>query len=456
AKRTERSGHASLEAASPALDCARCLEILAGVARAMHRLNVGTLDSLFIRTAQTFAHDLGLPPGWGIADEPTSRRIRAEALQAVLRQADPGTVVELVRLANKGEATRSVADGLLKRVDKLYEIYHQLAPDAKDAWSLYPGLEGGGGEPGAAEREALAAAIEAVDVPRTAKGTPNANWAKAIAATAEALRRGDWEAFVGQGLTQKVLHGEEMYSRARIEADVVQAIEAALDVACRVIGRRLSAQIGAMGRLVAHYDEAYAELLRREGAYRFDDVTRLLGGPGSPGARPDLGYRLDARLRHLLLDEFQDTSVPQWSALEPVVDTIVRGGRGAAVVVADPKQSIYGWRGARPELVRAVGARYDLGREVLARSWRSSQVVLDAVNAVFEDIVANAALDDAAWEVAASWAEDFAPHVAARELPGHVRLVVGPDDGGRKVYRPKLLAHAARLVHELHEEAPGF
>src|SRR5690606_27151216 len=101
AKATELSGHASLEADSPALDCARCLEILAGVARAMHRLNVGTLDSLFIRTAQTFAHDLGLPPGWGIADEPTSRRIRAEALQAVLRQADPGTVVELVRLADK-------------------------------------------------------------------------------------------------------------------------------------------------------------------------------------------------------------------------------------------------------------------------------------------------------------------------------------------------------------------
>jgi ATP-dependent exoDNAse (exonuclease V) beta subunit len=457
AKATELSAHASLEPDSPPLDCARCLEILARLARAMHRLNVGTLDSLFVRAAQTFTHDLGLPPGWGIADEPTSRRIRAEALQEVLRQADPGTVVELVRLANKGEASRSVAEGLLRRIDELYEIHHQVAPGAAEAWTLYPGLEaGGGGEPDAAEREALAAAIEAIDVPRTSKGAPNATWAKAIAAMAEAVRRGDWEAFVGQTLTQKVLNGEEAYSRVPIGGDVVEAVEGVLEVACRVIGRRLSAQVGAMGRLVAHFDEAYAALLRREGAYRFDDVTRLLGGPGAPGARPDLGYRLDARLRHLLLDEFQDTSVPQWSALEPLVDAIVRGEPGAAVVVADPKQSIYGWRGARPELVRAVGERYVLDHEVLATSWRSSQVVLDAVNAVFGDIAGNDALDDAGREVAEAWARDFAPHVAAKALPGHVRLVVGPDDGGRAIHRPKLLAHAAALVRELHEEAPGF
>ena len=456
-KATELSQHASLEPGAPPLDSARCLGILARLARAMHRFNVGTLDSLFVRTAQTFAHDLGLPPGWGIADEPTSARIRREALQEVLRRADPGTVVELVRLANRGEVSRSVAEALVDRVAELYEIHHQLAPDAKDAWTFHPGPGGGGeGEPDAAEREALAAGIAAIDVPRTSKGAPNANWEKAITAMADAVRRGDWEAFVGQTLTQKVLLGEEAYSRVPIGGDVVEAIEPALRVAARVLGRRLSAQVGALGRLVAQYHDAYAEQLRREGAYRFDDVTRLLGGPTAPGARPDLAYRLDARLRHLLLDEFQDTSVPQWAALEPVVDTIVRGEHGAAVVVADPKQSIYGWRGARPELVRAVGERYGLGHEMLARSWRSSQVVLDAVNAVFEDIANNAVLDDVARDVAADWARDFARHVAARQLPGHVRLVVGPDDGGRSSHRPKLLAHAAKLVRELHEEAPDF
>jgi ATP-dependent exoDNAse (exonuclease V) beta subunit len=54
--------------------------------------------------------------------------------------------------------------------------------------------------------------------------------------------------------------------------------------------------------------------------------------------------------------------------------------------VADPKQSIYGWRGAEPLLVHTAADRYALEQEVFARSWRSSQVVLDAVNRVFDGI----------------------------------------------------------------------
>lgn len=456
AKATELSAHASLESDAPSLDCARCLEILTRLARAMHRFNVGTLDSFFVRAAQAFAHELGLPPGWGIADDPTSARIRREALQEVLRRADPGIVVELVRLANKGEASRSVAEGLVKRIGELYDIRHQLAPGATEAWRFAPGEEGDGSEPDAAEREALAAAIERASTVDPSTGKPNNRLSTALTKAAEVLRQGDWEGFVGQGVVQKIVTGEYTYYNKPIPEEVIATVEEALDVARRVLGRRLLAQLGALGRLVAQYDEAYDALLRREGAYRFDDVTRLLGGPGSPGARPDLAYRLDARFRHLLLDEFQDTSIPQWSALEPLVDSMVRGGDGAAVVVADPKQSIYGWRGAWPELVRAVGERYDLEHQTLVTSWRSSQVVLDAVNVVFTDIVRNPALDDSAREVAEAWARDFSPHIAARSLPGHVRLVVGPDDDTRSSHRPKLLARAARLVRELHEEAPGF
>ena len=455
AKAAELSVHAALGPGAPQLDCDRCLDILTRLARAMHRFNVGTLDSLFVRTAQTFTHDLGLPPGWGIADEPTSWRIRAEALQVVLRRADPGAVVEVVRLANKGQASRSVAEGLLGRIGELYEIYHQVARDAANAWALDPGLDSGG-EADGSEREALAAAIESAPTVDPSTGKPNTRLSTALDKAAELLRKGDWEGFVGQGIVQKIVTNENTYYSKPISEGVIATIREALYVARRVIGRRLSAQVGALGRLVAQFDKAYAELLWREGAYRFDDVTRLLGGPGAPGARPDLGYRLDARLRHLLLDEFQDTSIPQWSALEPVVDAIVHREQGAVFIVADPKQSIYGWRGARPELVRAVGERYGMDPEVLARSWRSSQVVLDAVNAVFGDIAGNEALDDAAREVARAWAQDFAPHEAAKDLPGHVRLVVGPDDGGQAIHRPKLLAYAAALVRELHEEAPGF
>jgi ATP-dependent exoDNAse (exonuclease V) beta subunit len=199
---------------------------------------------------------------------------------------------------------------------------------------------------------------------------------------------------------------------------------------------------------------------REIGAYGFSDVTRLIGGPDPIAHRPDLYYRLDARTEHILLDEFQDTSLAQWEALEPLLDELLSGYQGerAAVVVADPKQSIYAWRGGEPLLVRHVGKRYALGGEGLHLSYRSSQVVLDVANRIFGDLAGNPVFDDdeVAARVAADWGEDFTAHRAARTLPGHVRLVVGPEDEGQGADRPNLCRRAAQLVAKLREDAPGM
>jgi ATP-dependent exoDNAse (exonuclease V) beta subunit len=214
-----------------------------------------------------------------------------------------------------------------------------------------------------------------------------------------------------------------------------------------------------MGRLAEHLARAMAAARRAMGAYEFGDVTRLLGGPGALCGRPDLFYRLDARVQHVLLDEFQDTSLPQWEALEPLLDGLLLGGADgrAAVVVADPKQSIYGWRGGEPLLVERVGERYGLEADELSRSWRSSQVVLDLVNRVFEGVEENEVFgkDDGGRGAAEEWKRAFAHHTAAKDLPGHVRVMTGPKDEGPGEDRPLLYRRAAELVAELRAEAPG-
>ena len=65
---------------------------------------------------------------------------------------------------------------------------------------------------------------------------------------------------------------------------------------------------------------------------------------------PELFNRLDRRLTHLLVDEFQDTSVNQMNLLCRLLAGWQGDRRHSLMVVGDPKQSIYGWRQARVEL----------------------------------------------------------------------------------------------------------
>src|SRR5205814_57946 len=97
--------------------------------------------------------------------------------------------------------------------------------------------------------------------------------------------------------------------------------------------------------------------------------------------------RLDARVRHLLIDEFQDTSPLQWHALHAWLAGYAGAGGGASgqrppgvFIVGDPKQSIYRFRGAEPRVFDAA-RRYvvdALGGNVLAcdHTRRNSPAVL--------------------------------------------------------------------------------
>ena len=99
-------------------------------------------------------------------------------------------------------------------------------------------------------------------------------------------------------------------------------------------------------------------------------------------------YKLDARYRHILLDEFQDTNPLQWQILKSWFDAAVGAERTPHVfVVGDPKQSIYRFRGADARLFNL--AKQELGEHFGARhltqdaSWRNAQPILDVVNRLF-------------------------------------------------------------------------
>lgn len=78
---------------------------------------------------------------------------------------------------------------------------------------------------------------------------------------------------------------------------------------------------------------------------------------------PFIYERLGERYRHFFIDEFQDTSQMQWNNLVPLIDNALSsedllGDRGTLMIVGDPKQSIYRWRGGKAEQFIELGKEF--------------------------------------------------------------------------------------------------
>lgn len=124
------------------------------------------------------------------------------------------------------------------------------------------------------------------------------------------------------------------------------------------------------GALYARYDRH----LRACNAVDFDDLialpVRLLQ------ADPSLAERWQRRLRYLLVDEYQDTNAAQYKFFQ-----LLAGVRGAFTVVGDDDQSIYAWRGARPENLIALSDDFPPLKVIkLEQNYRSTAKILTVAN----------------------------------------------------------------------------
>jgi ATP-dependent helicase/nuclease subunit A len=144
-----------------------------------------------------------------------------------------------------------------------------------------------------------------------------------------------------------------------------------------------------MARLSRVLLAAYAALKRERGWVDMNDVEgaalRLLGDAELSGW---MQQRLDARVRHVLIDEFQDTNPLQWQALYGWLSAYAGAGPGQApcvFLVGDPKQSIYRFRRAEPQVFKAAQAFVvdGLAGALLScdHTRRCAQGVVDALNA---------------------------------------------------------------------------
>ncbi len=244
----------------------------------------------------------------------------------------------------------------------------------------------------------------------------------------------------------------------------------------------------------AFYQQAQTELQARKDQLKvlsYDDLlTRLRDALVSPGGA-ELGAELRRRYRAALIDEFQDTDPVQAEIFERIfIPQFNPGGPDATgphrlFFIGDPKQAIYGFRGADIFSYLHVAERAE-HRFTLGENWRSDSGLVRAVNAFFSEAVhpfvfseigfepvtpkgradekplrlegAKApALQiwfcprDGTGEIPKGVAEEQLPRAVAAEIS---RLLAGPNRIGDRLLRPQDFAvlvmthHQAQLVQD--------
>ncbi|MDH4288398.1 MAG: UvrD-helicase domain-containing protein [Aquincola sp.] len=202
----------------------------------------------------------------------------------------------------------------------------------------------------------------------------------------------------------------------------------------------------AMVRLSRVLFAHYAALKQRRGLVDMADLERvalaLLADHTLSGWVQE---RLDARVSHLLIDEFQDTSPLQWHALHAWLSSYAGAGADGPrlFIVGDPKQSIYRFRRAEPRVFEAA-QRFvvqALGGTLAAcdHTRRCAPAVVDAINAVFGSWPAPGGVSGWRPHTTQAPAASGPAALAALPAPERVRAARGREEGEpARVWRPSL------------------
>ncbi len=131
---------------------------------------------------------------------------------------------------------------------------------------------------------------------------------------------------------------------------------------------------GEQQQLFAHCFELYQKQMQSYNALDFDDLILL------PvlllRSNEEVRQRWRNRIRYLLVDEYQDTNTSQYKLVKLLV-----GERGRLTVVGDDDQSIYSWRGAKPQNLVLLGEDFPSLKLIkLEQNYRSTSRILRAAN----------------------------------------------------------------------------
>ncbi|GAA6929649.1 RecB-like helicase [Helicobacter pylori] len=209
----------------------------------------------------------------------------------------------------------------------------------------------------------------------------------------KAIKCDDFRGFLNSSLTWLEKKGE--YRDFKKIKDEIPTLESECEEIENDLKRYYEARESALfkkfPKFIQLYDKATSKIQALDFDAIKDKVHALLNGYEEMPAE-FFYFRLDSKIAHILIDEFQDTSLNDYKILAPFIDEI-KAGIGQAkwhrsvFFVGDVKQSIYGFRGSFSSLFESVSK--DFYHDHLQFNHRSSPLIINYVNTIFKKAYQN-------------------------------------------------------------------
>ncbi len=215
-----------------------------------------------------------------------------------------------------------------------------------------------------------------------------------------AIKCDDFRGFLNSSLTWLEKKGEYRYFK-KIK-DEIPTLESECEEIENDLKRYYEAKESALfkkfPKFIQLYDKATSKIQALDFDAIKDKVHALLNGYEEMPAE-FFYFRLDSKIAHILIDEFQDTSLNDYKILASFIDEIKAGigqvkWHRSVFFVGDVKQSIYGFRGSFSSLFESVSK--DFYHDNLEFNHRSSPLIINYVNTIFKKAYQNS--PTAYWE----------------------------------------------------------
>lgn len=369
--------------------------------------DISTIDKFTHRVIRTFAHDLNLPVSFEVSLE--AENLLAEAVDALIAQA-----------GNDPELTKLLIDFAMEKTDddKNWDITRELfntgtlllSENDREEISQFRDRTI---ENFLATRDSIRALVKKAeeDCVSTAKyfldkinqqGIEFTSfYKKYVPLHLQKLIQGKYEAKPG---LQQYLEEGRRYAKSvepaqqqlvdELAPELLKALEK-LNYQCtqRAFGLAVLKNLTPLSLLNTVAKEL-DQLQRDQNVVSIAEFNRLIHEQIKNEPAPFIYERLGDKYRHFFIDEFQDTSELQWHNLVPLIDNAtsseINDEKGTLMIVGDPKQSIYRWRGGKAEQFIELGKgkhpfnNPDFKMFSLETNYRSFSEVINFNNSLFK------------------------------------------------------------------------